>query len=586
MSVSDNFDYSIPTLKRNNTMYLSCINSKDAKMGPFKKLCTQRDWSTNLYNLDIESSMPRTFGVFLNKVDFINKLDDIEKSNPKILHYPLNKPEYNLYNKDIEKSSPDVNQFKSKRCTNPLEPKYKLSKLEDYPLEIPKFIKDSMDISDIQGASPSKKNFIKIKDNTEKTNIEGSKTKIPYYRRNLGKIKYHYLDYSDLNSYIFKTKRHINALDPIYIFKNKDKNEFYHYGHIEKSKPQVQYPFYYKPPLNLKLDDIKGSNPGSKNYINKFNGKNYEMYNGDIEKSGAGSLKKGITTKRCINPLMPKYQYLGETELKDSFFNINKTKKRSESVPKMISNKQCFNNNIKIIPNDSLININNKKDNDETNKDNKGIGKENSNNNKSNNDKDINNNKSPINEDNKDNKDNKIINKNYSVNNISNSNNKINNNENEKNLKRTPLLGCSHKGINTSFQIDKTKYGIKPKPFYGFTHEPFLLSSENKDHLDEIEKKKQEKEIKKKANSRNNNENDNKTLLNEYIKNPNEDNLLFMSDNNLYQNQNKTFNQNKTVRVFNNKNILRTNNQLYGIKKSYEEQLDSYLNNTINQKFY
>ena len=56
MSVSDNFDYSIPTLKRNKTMYLSSINPQDAKIRPFKKIDTQRDWSTNLYNLTLKCS--------------------------------------------------------------------------------------------------------------------------------------------------------------------------------------------------------------------------------------------------------------------------------------------------------------------------------------------------------------------------------------------------------------------------------------------------------------------------------------------------------------------------------------------------
>ena len=62
---------------------------------------TQRDWSINLYNLDIERSCPKRFGVFTNKVDFINKVDDIERTNPKILHYKLDKPEYNLSNADM-----------------------------------------------------------------------------------------------------------------------------------------------------------------------------------------------------------------------------------------------------------------------------------------------------------------------------------------------------------------------------------------------------------------------------------------------------------------------------------------------------
>ena len=572
MSVSDNFDYSIPTLKRNNTMYLSSINAQDAKMRPFKKINTQRDWSTNLYNLDIESSMPRTFGVFTNKIDFINKNDDIEKSNPKILHYPLNKPEYNLYNKDIEKSSPDVNQFKSKRNTNPLQPKYKLSKLEDYPPEIPKFIRDSMDISDIQGASPSKKTYIKLKDNLSEKIIEGAKRKVIYDpRKNFGKMKYHYIDYSDLNSETFKTKRNTNALDPIYIFKNKDGGKMYYYGPIEKSKPHLQYPYYYKPPLNLKLDDIKGSNPGSKNFINKFNGKNFQICNADIEKSGAGSLKKGITTKRCINPLMPKYQYPGGKEIKDSIFNIYKLNNRSESVPKInVNNQQDNNNDIKIISNESNLNINNN------------INKDNNSNNKING----NNENSAINnEKNKNNKEKKIIKKSNSACNIPNSYNKGNDNDNnDKLLRRTPLLGFNGKELNnTIFQFDRTKYGKKPFPFYGFSHDPFLQSSENKEHLDEIEKKKQDKEIKNKIYSRNVCENNKNHIVDEYIKNPNEHNLLFMSDNDVYQTRSKYYNQNSTNRgTF--MNSTKKNSQFSLPQKSYEEQLDSYINNNCNQQ--
>ena len=276
MSVADNFDYSIPSIPKGNTMYLSTINKNDAIIRPFKKMVTKRDWSANLYNLDIESSMPRRFGVFTNKVDFINKVDDIERTNPKILHYPLNKPEYNLTNKDIEKSSPQMNHLKTKRCTNPLEPQYNLPKVEDYPPEIPKFIRDSIDIKDISGARPQKYFQWKTRETFPINNhgIEGSKTKETYVRKNIGNIKYHYIDYSDLTRDIFKTKRNTNPLDPIYGFKKND--EIFKYGPIEKSKPQTQYPFFYQPALNLKLDDIKGTNIGSKNKINKFNSNNYE----------------------------------------------------------------------------------------------------------------------------------------------------------------------------------------------------------------------------------------------------------------------------------------------------------------------
>ena len=221
MSVADNFDYSIPSIPKGNTMYLSTINQNDAIIRPFKKMVTQRDWSANLYNLDIESSMPRRFGVFTNKVDFINKVDDIERTNPKILHYPLNKPEYNLTNKDIEKSSPQLKILKTKRCTNPLEPKYNLPKVEEYPPEIPKFIRDSIDIKDISGARPQKYFQWKTRETFPLDNhgIEGSKTKETYVRKNLGSIKYHYIDYSDLTRDIFKSKRNTNPMDPIYGFK-------------------------------------------------------------------------------------------------------------------------------------------------------------------------------------------------------------------------------------------------------------------------------------------------------------------------------------------------------------------------------
>ena len=57
MSVADNFDYSLPSLSKKDTLSLSTINSNDAKIRPFKKMDTQRDWSINLYNLDIEKGI-------------------------------------------------------------------------------------------------------------------------------------------------------------------------------------------------------------------------------------------------------------------------------------------------------------------------------------------------------------------------------------------------------------------------------------------------------------------------------------------------------------------------------------------------
>ena len=433
MSVADNFDYSIPSIAKGNTMYLSTINKNDAIIRPFKKMVTNRDWSANLYNLDIESSMPRRFGVFTNKVDFINKVDDIDRTNPKILHYPLNKPEFNLTNKDIEKSSPQMNHLKTKRCINPLEPKYNLPKVEEYPPEVPKFIRDSIDIKDISGARPQKYFQWKTRETFPINNhgIEGSKTKEAYVRKNLGSIKYHYIDYGDLTRDIFKTKRNTNPLDPIYGFKKND--EIFKYGPIEKSKPQTQYPFFYEPALNLKLDDIKGTNIGSKNKITKFNGNNYELTTHDIKGCNVGSLKKGIVTKRCTNPLNPVYQYPGAKEIAGSKLGEYSKKQRAKSV---------------------IVNGNNNKSrkSGEVNNKNKEEVKEQKNN-------------EP-----------KMV----RINDIDNENNNNNNKyEEQKNDKDFIEFQNEIKGnyFNDTINFDRNVFGKKPDPNFGFSHDPYVQSS-------------------------------------------------------------------------------------------------------------
>ena len=450
MSVADNFDYSIPSIPKGNTMYLSTINKNDAVIRPFKKMVTKRDWSANLYNLDIESSMPRRFGVFTNKVDYINKVDDIERTNPKILHYPLNKPEYNLTNKDIEKSSPQMKHLKTTRCTNPLEPKYTLPHVEEYPPSVPKFIRDAIDIKDISGARPQKYFQWKTRETFPVDNhgIEGSKTKETYVRKRLGNTKYDYIDYSDLTIDIFKTRRNTNPLDPVYGFKKNA--DIFKYGPIEKSKPMTQYPYFYQPSLNLKLNDIKGTNIGSKNRINKFTGNNYELTTKDIPGCYVGSLKKGIVTKRCTNPLNPNYQFLGAKELSGEKFG-EYSKKRAQSVSTMNST----NNTMKVEEAKNLENTNPKmvKIND--------IEKEQQLNTNTNN---------------------------TNINNIEiKSNSHFEEDKSESNLDKDNYI--NNNGINT-INFDREKFGKKPDPNYGYLHDPSVQSSENLERLKLIEKEK------------------------------------------------------------------------------------------------
>ena len=351
-----NIDYNYPSLNRKDTMYLSTITPKDFPMRKFKQLETNRNWSINLYNLDIEGSSPRKFGAFHQKIDYTNKNDDIEKSSPKRLHIKLTKPEYNLSNSDIEFSSPQCVKSKIKRHLNPLEPKYILSKGTPYPPYEPKFIKDSINVEDIEGAKPTKvigrmqlRNTMNIKD------IKDSWTKKPYIR----KSKYEYIDYTDVTNAEFKSSRNTNPLEPFYVMKFVDgtQNKF---GPIEKTKPHTGYQYIFKVPFNLKIDDIEGSNYGSKNKIKNFKSKNYCYDISDIKGTKSGTLLKGICTQRNTNPLSPKYKYPGNEELKGNYENnpynnifpnvnnsINRSKSMTNNLKKEGANKENQINNLK-----------------------------------------------------------------------------------------------------------------------------------------------------------------------------------------------------------------------------------------------
>jgi hypothetical protein len=548
MSVADNFDYSIPSIPKGNTMYLSTINKNDAIIRPFKKMYTQRDWSANLYNLDIESSMPRRFGVFTNKVDFINKVDDIERTNPKILHYPLNKPEYNLTNKDIEKSSPQMEHLKTKRCTNPLQPKYNLPKVEEYPADIPKFIRDSIDISDITGARPQKYFPWKTRETFPLDNhgIEGTKTKKTYVRKKLGNTKYHYIDYSDLTRDIFKTKRNTNPLDPIYGFKKNE--DIFKYGPIEKSKPQTNSPFFYQPILNLKLDDIQGTNVGSKNKINKFNGNNYELITHDIKGCNVGSLKKGIVTQRCTNPLAPEYQYLGATEFQGSKLGEYSKSKRAKSVANSnntSSNNNEINSEHMEKPQSPKMNANEPKM--------------------------------------------------VSINDIDKQN--INNNfEEQKNENNSSEHDLGREIPNNNIDFDRNVFGKKPDPNFGLSHDPYVQSSDNPEKLKEIEKmKKLQFTMSKTSTSGFFNGKNKNNGISQYQNNPNLSNFnqKFNKNNNKLSYGNNIANNLGGVGSLNidgningNENISneikRMNKTSFGFrpfKKTYEEKLDNFMAN-------
>lgn len=341
--IGTNIDYAYPSMNRKDLMSLSTVNSNDALTRKFKQVDTKRDWTTNLYNLDIDGSVPKRFGVFNHKTDFINKLDDIERTNPKLLHVKLDKKEYNLTNADIDGSSPQCVKFKTSRQSfNPLEPKYNLSKVEQLIPQIPKFIRDNIDIADIDGAHPKK--YFKWETRSGMFDVPDSKSKKQYVRN----TKYSNFDYSDVTHDVFKTKRCVDPLDPVYEVKYKGGENYIH-GHIEGNKSVTFNPFIYADPKNMKLIDIDGTQVGSKNKINKFTGQNYNLQLGDIRGANSGSLKKGIETVRNTNPLNPKYINPGEVELAKNQNPFGNTLFAKSSKVRQDSGKEIVGGNIKPI---------------------------------------------------------------------------------------------------------------------------------------------------------------------------------------------------------------------------------------------
>ncbi len=100
---SDDFNY--PSLNRKDLMSLDTIKEKDFKKKGINRLISNRHWSMGLYNLDIDKSYPKRTDLYLNKVDFINKIDDIEKASPKKEKIYI-KPNFSLNVRDIEKAYP------------------------------------------------------------------------------------------------------------------------------------------------------------------------------------------------------------------------------------------------------------------------------------------------------------------------------------------------------------------------------------------------------------------------------------------------------------------------------------------------
>lgn len=91
-----------------------------------------------------------------------------------------------MQNNDINGSSPNCVKFQTKRMgLDPLNPQYNFSKVEVRPITPPKYIKDQMEIDDIDGARPKKNKIadFNMRESMKINDIEGTKAKLRHSPR-------------------------------------------------------------------------------------------------------------------------------------------------------------------------------------------------------------------------------------------------------------------------------------------------------------------------------------------------------------------------------------------------------------------
>ena len=193
---------------------------------------------------------------------FSLKTDDIQGAKPKSLYSPyINKPVYSNTTAGIDKSSPQSSHLKTNRIVNPLTPEYKLP---SSPLQEPfmrKFLRNSLDVSDIQGTSSYRLLRNVIRNPLDVSDIMNKKKE----------NKKIFVESKEIQNLRFKTKRITNPLNPEYLIRDSD-NKLISYGEIPGSTPKTIINVNQKPHTrNLDVTDIQGTPAnGNSNTWNSF----------------------------------------------------------------------------------------------------------------------------------------------------------------------------------------------------------------------------------------------------------------------------------------------------------------------------
>jgi hypothetical protein len=330
-----------PFATRKDTMSLDTIHPEDVPRGKVQFI---KDQDLSLKTDDIARCAPfYPWKQYLDKPSFSLR-SDIPGSETKPLYQNLTRvKDLSLTTADIEWAQPKITRFNTNRCTDPLQPQYKLPECPVRPITPPRGNgKDSLDISDIEMSKPKRvipdRNY--VRDPNDSSDIEYT---CPNYRRRVVRpmnpnAQSTSLMVQDINAFPGRTTlpRDTNPLDPVYqvsqtsatsipIRWTEEEGRVYAppmevevIGEVPQSKPRKLQWDNGEPHFSLLTEDIAGSQPqrwvGSvpfniydppeKKPIISF----HEPQ--DIPGTQVGSLRKGIVTGRMTNPLNPRYTML------------------------------------------------------------------------------------------------------------------------------------------------------------------------------------------------------------------------------------------------------------------------------------
>lgn len=257
---------------------------------------------------DIEGARPAMrVGKFTNKPVFSNA--DIPGSTSKALTHSRNTRDLQLYIDDIEGTRHAVKDrmMRTSRHVNPLMPEYPIPSSTLIPPEETKFIRDAMNIDDIDGARTKVPKHFATRDTLNVSDIVGAQANwrprhakarleappsdVMWLTENPKKISYHE-----------RTTRHENVMSPHYKI-----NGMEYFDDPKYTKPK-SLPKYIADNHLLQTRDIDGAYPG----WGKLQRREYRNITStaDIEGAQADTIKHSIVTKRCTVPLTPVYQSL------------------------------------------------------------------------------------------------------------------------------------------------------------------------------------------------------------------------------------------------------------------------------------